>query len=84
MDSAEIIKIGAAIDNMTQCDGWKYFEKYLNDRETEYINNLKKATSLDDVLKLQAQLEFIDRIRAKIREWIRNKNNEIKSQEKDR
>jgi len=81
MVSAEIIKNGSAIDNMTQCDGWKIYEEYLADRESEYINGLKKAKNWDDVLKLQAQLELIDRLRSKVKEWIRNKNKEVKKAE---
>ncbi|MEN6315965.1 MAG: hypothetical protein ABFD25_17140 [Clostridiaceae bacterium] len=77
MDSAKIIAIGQAVDNMTQTDGWKYYEEYLKERETQYTNELKKAKSMDEVTRLQGQLELLDRIRAKIKEWIRNKNNEI-------
>jgi hypothetical protein len=83
MVTAEIIAIGTAIENMTQTDGWKHFDKYLVDRETQYTNELKKAKSMDEVIKLQGQLELIDRIRGKIKEWIRNKNNEIQQEVND-
>jgi hypothetical protein len=83
MGTDEIIRIGTAIDNMTQTDGWKYFDKYLADRETQYTNELKKAKSMDEVVKLQGQLELMDRIRGKVKEWIRNKNNEIQQEAKE-
>ena len=84
MDSADIKRRGMAVENMIQTDGWKYVEKYLAERETQYINELKKAENFRDVLRLQAQLEIIGRLRNTIVGWIREKNMTITDEGKDR
>lgn len=84
MDSAEIMTVGAAIETMTQLEGWKFYETWLNDREKEYLLDLRKSKSWEDTIRLQARLEMIDTTRVKIREWINNKNRELKNQKKDR
>lgn len=84
MDSAKAIFIGQAVENMTQSDGWKCLEQWLKERETQAINEIKKAQSFEEVIKLQAQLGMIDRINGRIKEWIANKNKELKNQVESR
>jgi hypothetical protein len=56
----------------------------MKERENEYTNKLKKADNWDEVIKLQAQIEMIDIINAKVKGFINNKNNELIKQSENR
>ena len=79
MDTATIEK-GRQIQNMTTTDGWKHFSEWLDKREKEYIDRLRRSDSFKDILKHQAFLEFIEKERAFIKNAIQDMYNELKKE----
>jgi hypothetical protein len=60
------------IDEMTDTKGWEILEKWLKEKREGYVIQLVRTSDMDNVRKLQGQVNMIESILRKVESWKKN------------
>ena len=79
MDIDKKIFEGEAVEQMTKLEGWRILDKWLNDRRNEAISKLIQAKTMEEVIRLQENICFVDNLNGRIRHLVRAKNEALET-----
>lgn len=57
---------------MTDTKGWEILEKWLKEKREGYVIQLVRTSDMDNVRKLQGQVNMIESILRKVESWKKN------------
>lgn len=60
------------IDEMTDTKGWEILEKWLKEKREGYVIQLVRTSDMNNVRKLQGQINMIESILRKVESWKKN------------
>lgn len=73
MNIDALIKLGAALEDLLEHDGWKYISDYMERRKNTAMRSLQatRFNTLEEVVRLQAEIKTYDAIIGEIEHVIR-------------